>query len=109
MTYGFAYGRTSEGMRGRAVALAVSAGIKRADYAPSGRYHFTMEQILAPFELAFRYYFHADWHGFFAFYGAEETPGVDYQSSTEQIEKGAAEYAEFLRNLGAKSGAGKKF
>ena len=60
MTYGFAYGRTSEGMRGRAVALAVSAGIKRADYAPSGRYHFTMEQILAPFELVFRYYFHTD-------------------------------------------------
>lgn len=67
MTYGFAYGRTSEGMRGRAVALAVSAGIKRADYAPSGRYHFTMEQILAPFELAFRYYFHADWRGFSRF------------------------------------------
>ena len=109
MTYGFAYGRTSEGIRGRAVALAVSAGIKRADYAPSGRYHFTMEQILAPFELAFRYYFHADWRGFFAFYGAEETPGVDYESSAEQIEKGAAEYAEFLRNLGAKSGAGKEF
>ena len=102
MTHGFAYGRTSEGMRGRTVALAVSAGIKRADYAPSGRYHFTMEQILAPFELAFRYYFHADWRGFFAFYGAEETPGVDYKSSAEQIEKGAAEYAEFLRNLGAK-------
>lgn len=96
MTYGFAYGRTS-------------AGIKRADYAPSGRYHFTMEQILAPFELAFRYYFHADWRGFFAFYGAEETPGADYQSSAEQIEKGTAEYAEFLRNLGAKSGAGKEF
>ena len=109
MTYGFAYGRTSEGMRRRAVALAVSAGIKRADYAPNGRYHFTMEQILAPFEPAFRYYFHADWRGFFAFYGAEETPGVDYQSSTEQIEKGAAEYAEFLRNLGAKGGAGKEF
>ena len=109
MTYGFAYGRTSEGIRGRAVALAVSAGIKRADYAPSGRYHFTMEQILAPFELAFRYYFHANWRGFFAFYGAEETPGVDYQSSAEQIEKGAAEYAEFLRNLGAKGGAGKEF
>ncbi len=69
------------------MALAVSAGIKRADYAPSGRYHFTMEQILAPFELAFRYYFHADWREFFAFYGAEETPGVDYESSVTQIEK----------------------
>lgn len=67
-----------------------------------------MEQILAPFEPAFRYYFHADWRGFFAFYGAEETLGVDYKSSVTQIEKGAAEYAEFLRNLGAKS-AGKKF
>lgn len=109
MTYGFAYGHTSEGMRGRAVALAVSAGIKRADYAPSGRYHFTMEQLLTPFELAFHYCFHADWRGFFAFYGAEETPGVDYESSVTQIKKGAAEYAEFLKNLSAKSGAGKEF
>ena len=68
-----------------------------------------MEQILAPFELAFRYYFHADWRGFFAFYGTEETPGVDYESSVTQIEKGAAEYAEFLKNLSAKSGTDKKF
>lgn len=57
-------------------------------------------RVLTPFELAFKYYFHADYRDFFVFYGAEETPGVDYVSSKDDLERGAREYAEFLRNLG---------
>ena len=75
-------------------------GIKKSDYSPQGRYHFSLREVLMPFELAFKYYFHADYRDFFAFYGAEETPGVDYVSSKDDLERGAREYAEFLRNLG---------
>ena len=96
---GFAYGRGSDGIAGRKVALAVTAGIKKSDYCPQGRYHFSLREVLTPFELAFKYYFRADYRGFFAFYGAEETPGVDYVSSQDDLERGAREYAEFLRNL----------
>ncbi|WP_107770001.1 NAD(P)H-dependent oxidoreductase [Campylobacter concisus] len=99
MTYGFAYGRGSDGIAGRKVALAVTAGIKKSDYSPQGRYHFSLREVLTPFELAFKYYFHADYRDFFAFYGAEETPGVDYVSSQDDLEQGSREYAEFLRNL----------
>ena len=100
MTHGFAYGRGSDGIAGRKVALAVTAGIKKSDYCPQGRYHFSLREVLTPFELAFKYYFRADYRDFFAFYGAEETPGVDYVSSDGEIERRAKEYAEFLRNLG---------
>ena len=78
----------------------MTAGIKKSDYCPQGRYHFSLREVLTPFELAFKYYFHADYRDFFAFYGAEETPGVDYVSSEDDLERGAKEYAEFLRNLG---------
>ena len=100
MTHGFAYGRDSDGIAGRKVALAVTAGIKKSDYCPQGRYHFSLREVLTPFELAFKYYFRADYRDFFAFYAAEETPGVDYVSSQDDLERGAREYAEFLRNLG---------
>jgi len=89
----------SDGIAGRKVALAVTAGIKKSDYCPQGRYHFSLREVLTPFELAFKYYFRADYRDFFAFYGAEETPGVDYVSSQDDLERGAKEYAEFLRNL----------
>ena len=100
MTHGFAYGRGSDGIAGRKVALAVTAGIKKSDYCPQGRYHFSLREVLTPFELTFKYYFRADYRDFFAFYGAEETPGVDYVSSQDDLERGAREYAEFLQNLG---------
>ncbi|WP_298791913.1 NAD(P)H-dependent oxidoreductase [uncultured Campylobacter sp.] len=53
MTHGFAYGRGSDGIAGRKVALAVTAGIKKSDYCPQGRYHFSLREVLTPFELAF--------------------------------------------------------
>ena len=99
LTYGFAYGSKSDGMRDRKVALAVTCGIKKSDYQPSGRYKYTLEQILTPFDMTFKQYCHADYRGFFAFYGAEITPGADYSSSEDEIESGAKEYIKFLNEL----------
>lgn len=100
LTHGWAYGRNGgDKLQGRKVALAVTAGIKQRDYMESGRYHYSLEQLLAPFETIFRYYCHADYRSFFAFYGAETTPGEEYASTPKEIEKGTDDYLRFLENI----------
>ena len=100
LSYGWAYGRNGGNkLKNRKVALAVTAGIRQADYQKNGRYHYTLEELLRPFETTLRYYCHADYRSFFAFYGAEIVPGEDYASEREDIEKSAADYLSFLFNL----------
>lgn len=93
LTHGWAYGSNGgDKLRGRKVALAVTAGIKEEDYRETGRYHYTLAQLLAPFETTFRYT-DTDYRSFFAFYGAE------YEPSAETIEKSARDYVDFLKQL----------
>lgn len=100
LTHGWAYGRNGgDKLQGRKVALAVTAGIRKGDYQESGRYHYNLEQLLAPFETTFRYYCHADYRSFFAFYGEELVAGEEYTPTTSEIEKGAKEYLAFLENM----------
>ena len=90
--YGWAYGKTGDKLKNKKVALAISAGIKEEDYTPNGKYHVTLKQLLAPFEVTFRYV-SADYRSFFAFYGAEdETP-------SDIVEKNAQEYIAFLNTI----------
>jgi putative NADPH-quinone reductase len=100
LTHGWAYGRkTGDKLKDRKIALAVSCGIRQRDYRPDGKYRYTLEQVLAPFDLTFRLYCHADYRPFFAFYGEETTPGEDYASTGEAIEKSATDYMRFLASL----------
>lgn len=100
LTRGFAYGKNGgDKLKNRKVALAVSTGITKKDYGHEGRYHYTLEQLLSPIEASLRYYCHADYRSFFAFYGAESTPGLDYRSAEEEIEKSAKDYLNFLGSL----------
>ncbi len=100
LTHGWAYGRNGgDKLQGRKIALAVTAGIRQSDYKERGRYHYNLEHLLTPFETTFRYYCHADYRSFFAFYGAEITPGEEYASAAKDIEKGAKDYLEFLENM----------
>ena len=93
LTHGWAYGSNGgDKLKGRKVALAVTAGIKREDYSAEGRYRYTLSQLLAPFETTFRYT-DADYRSFFAFYGAE------YEPSAETIEQSARDYVDFLQKL----------
>lgn len=93
LTHGWAYGSNGDDkLAGRKVALAVTAGIKEEDYRGTGRYRYTLAQLLAPFETAFRYT-GADYRSFFAFYGAE------YEPSAEAVEKSAQDYVDFLNRL----------
>ena len=92
LTYGWAFGKNGDKFQNRKVALAVSAGIKKEDYQ-SRKYHYTLEELLAPFEATFRGYCHADYGPLFAFYGATAAP------SKEEIEQSAKEYLNFIENL----------
>lgn len=91
-TYGWAYGSKGDKLQQRKVALAVSAGIKEADYTEEGKYRYTLEQLLTPFETTF-YYCNANYRPFFAFYGAEHEP------TANELEQSAQNYLSFMDNL----------
>ena len=100
LTHGWAYGRNGgDKLEGRKVALAVTTGVRAEDYSIDGRYHYTLAQLLAPFETTLRYYCRADYQPFFAFYGAELVPGEDYHSTAEEVERSAENYAHFVTAL----------
>ncbi|SFE94087.1 Putative NADPH-quinone reductase (modulator of drug activity B) [Paenibacillus algorifonticola] len=104
LPYGWAYGsKGGDKFKNRKVALAVSAGIKKEDYREEGRYRYTLEQLLAPFETTFLYC-NADYRSFFAFYGTESEPGENepgaaMETSASKLEKNALAYLNFVGNL----------
>lgn len=93
LTHGWAYGRNSEyKMAGKKIALAVTAGIDKADYETNGRYKYPLEVLTTPFEITFNY-IRADYKSLFAFYGAE------HHVTIERIEKSAREYVSFIESI----------
>ncbi len=92
LTYGWAYGSGGDKLKNRKTALAVAAGIKKDDYREKGKYRYTLQQLLSPFEVTFLYT-DADYRSFFAFYGAEN------EKDTALIEQSAQDYRNFLDNL----------
>ena len=94
LAFGWAFGPQAEAdkMRGRKVALAVSAGIKKEDFGPEGKYGHSLEELLWPFETLCRYV-DAEYRSFYALYGAEDgTPA-------ELLERSAREYADFAAGI----------
>lgn len=93
LLYGWAYGSTSGyKLDGKKIALGITAGIDEVDYTASGRYKYTLEQLMAPFEVTFNYV-KADYKSFFAFYGSEEN------AEPQRIEQNAKEYISFIEGL----------
>lgn len=93
LTYGWAYGsKSGYKVSGKKVALVVSVGIDEKEYAVEGKYKYTLQQLLAPFELTFEY-IKADYKGFFAYYG------VELNSSEEWIERSVPAYIDFIDKL----------
>lgn len=98
-TYGWAFGSNGgDKLTKRKAALAVSAGIKQEDYSAEGKYRYTLEHLLSPFETTFNYC-HADYRSFFAFYGTENEPGTEYETSARELEKSTQAYLQFIDNL----------
>ncbi|KZE74053.1 NADPH dehydrogenase [Paenibacillus elgii] len=101
--YGWAYGSKGDKLKNRKAALAVSAGIRKEDYSEAGRYRYTLDHLLSPFETSFRYC-KADYRSFFAFYGkesesGENLPGEEIESSASELEKSAQDYVNFIDSL----------
>ena len=90
LTYGWAYGSQSGyKMGGKKVALAITAGIDVHEYAASGKYRYTIEELTRPFELTFEYV-KADYCPPFVFYG------IELNSSEEWIEQSVPRYMKLL-------------
>jgi putative NADPH-quinone reductase len=90
---GWAFGANSDyKLRGKKIALAISTGIDKDGYQPTGRYKYTMEHLLAPFELTFNYV-RADYRAPFIFYGME------LQATEERIDKSAQQYLDYLASF----------
>jgi len=91
---GFAYGPNADDRKltGMPIGLAVSAGIQSKDYSNHGRYKYTIKELLAPLH-ATASYVGAKALEPFIFYGAE------YEPKSDEIEKNAIQYAEYIRNI----------
>lgn len=90
--YGWAYGSKGDKLKNRKIALGVSAGISQEDYHEQGRYHYTLDQVLLPYEMT-ALYCKADYRSFFAFYGAE------FEPAAEKIETSAKDYLKFIDRM----------
>ena len=100
--YGWAYGSNGgDNLKGRKIALAVTAGIKKDDYNVDGRYP-TLEHLLSPFETTFSYC-SANYRSFFAYYGKKSKPGENDPSindmSSKELDKSAQNYLEFINRM----------
>lgn len=93
LLYGWAYGSKSGYRVGdKKVTLAISAGISEGDFSATGRYKYTMRELLRPFELTFDY-IKADYREPFVYYGLEQDP------SAEHIERSVPLYLDFIERL----------
>nr|WP_285890254.1 NAD(P)H-dependent oxidoreductase [Halalkalibacter oceani] len=94
--------RKGHHLKNRKVALAVSAGIRKADYSEEGRYRYTLEQLLIPFETTF-FYCQADYRSVYAFYGTEHAPGAteeeELKPKRDTLSRSANEYLAFIEGM----------
>lgn len=91
--YDWAYGsKSGYKVGGKKISLAITAGIEEEDYSASGKYKYTMEELMRPFEVTFNY-IKADYKKPFVYFGME------HDSSEEWIEKSVPEYLDFIDGL----------
>lgn len=92
LLHGWAYGSTGDKMRGKKLALAISAGIKEEDYREDGLYGVTIEQLSLPFKVTAQY-IEAELIDIFTWYDVEHHP------APEVVQKSAKAYIEFALDL----------
>ncbi len=88
---GWAYGDNNR-MKNRVVGLIITAGIKENSYERFGKYKYTLQEILLPFQVTFNY-MEANYKGFYAFYGAE------HESTNSRIKNSLPEMLKFIRKI----------
>lgn len=96
LTYGWAYGASSTyKLKGKKIALALTASADEASYAKDGEYKYTLKEFTAPFEITFDW-LKADYKPFFVFYGA---PHATDQAAKERIDQHAKDYISYIEAL----------
>lgn len=99
LTEGWAFGSNGGNrLMNRKVALAVTAGAKRSQYSEKGKFRYTLEQVLVPFEITMMYC-DADYRGFYAFYDSDGNKEEGVGSEETELSKSAGEYVHFLDGL----------
>lgn len=99
LAHGFAYGSGAgeRQLAGKRIGLAISAGIKDADYSAHGRYQFTLDELTRPLQLTITY-ISAELLPVFACYGAES--GV----SEAELQASADDYLAYIRHISSDAG-----
>lgn len=91
--YGWAFGsKSGYKVADKKIALAISLGADEEDYRANGKFKYTVEELLRPFELTFEYV-KSDYKSFFAQFG------VDNQVSANWIEKSVSRYMSHLERF----------
>lgn len=93
LTYGWAYGSESGyKVADKKIGFTVTTGISEQDYSKEGRYKYTLDELLRPFEVTVNY-IKADYKSFFAYYDIE-------QNSTEEwIENSITPFLKYINSL----------
>jgi len=86
---GWAYGEGSWLFEHKTIGLAVSVGVKKQDYSPSGEYLHDMSTLLLPFETTARYLKSVYEEPFIHY-------GVNSRTSEEELQESAERYAKHL-------------
>lgn len=92
LTWGFAFGRAGEALRGKKLFASVTAGSAEETYVSNGSTQFSMEELLRPLRLTAQYC-GMEYREAFAIYGgARITP-------EEQLEHGKNYRAKIMREI----------
>lgn len=91
-TYGWAYGSKGNQMKGKKIALAISAGIKENEFQKNGEWKVTMEQLILPFKTS-AFYTKSDFRGHFVLYDSHNAP------HSNALEESAKKYIDFIMNI----------
>lgn len=92
LLHGWAYGSTGDKMRGKKIALAITAGIKEIDYRTDGLYAGTIKQLCLPFQMTAQY-IGAELVDIFCWYDVEHEP------MPEVVEESAQAYIKYALSL----------
>ncbi len=91
-TYGWAYGSKGNEMKGKKIALAISAGIEKDEFQEDGKWGVTIEQLILPFKTT-ALYTKSDFKGHFVLYDSHNAP------HSAALEKRTEEYIRFAMNI----------
>ena len=100
LTYNWAYGSSGNALVGKKFSVAVAAGIWEEDYSQEGRYTYTIEEVLRPFEMTVKYC-KANYYPYYALFGTETKSDTRKELSESEIQASVDNYIAHLEKIAA--------